>query len=134
MIFKDGFDFCFDESACATCGGACCTGESGFIWINESEIKELSKLLKISIAELKEQYLFRLDGRYSIKEKEYKNGVACVFFDEINKNCGIYSARPAQCRSFPFWTRYTSGNLGGNLEGNLAELFAHCSGVKKAKF
>lgn len=123
MIFKAGFDFCFDESACAACGGACCVGESGFIWINESEIKELAKLLKISTAELKEQYLFRLDGRYSIKEKEYENGVACVFFDEINKNCGIYSARPAQCRSFPFWSRYAGGDI--------SELCAECKGVKK---
>ena len=48
MTTKENFNFIFDESACGGCGGACCTGESGFIWINEAEITALASLLKIS--------------------------------------------------------------------------------------
>ena len=125
MTTKENFNFSFDESACGGCGGACCTGESGFIWINEAEISALASLLKISKNELKERYLYRLDGRYSIAEKPYNDGAACVFFDEINKNCSIYAARPQQCKSFPFWDRYKG------LDADLNELCAECNGVKK---
>ena len=55
MTTKENFNFIFDESACGGCGGACCTGESGFIWINEAEISALASLLNISKDELKER-------------------------------------------------------------------------------
>ena len=79
MITKENFNFSFDESAGSGCGGACCTGKSGFIWINQAEITALASLLHISKDELKERYLYRLDGRYSIAEKPYNDGAACVF-------------------------------------------------------
>lgn len=125
MTTKENFNFSFDESACASCGGACCVGESGFIWINEAEMSELAALLQISKTELKERYLYRKDGRYSIAEKPYDGGAACVFFDEINKNCSVYPARPKQCRSYPFWDRYKGSCA------DLSELCAECAGVKK---
>ena len=101
-----GFDFSFDESKCASCGGKCCVGESGYIWINEDEIANLSEFLGFSKEKFKELFLFKVGTKFSIKEKPYENGFACVFFDEKNKNCGVYEFRPAQCRSFPFWEHF----------------------------
>jgi Fe-S-cluster containining protein len=47
-------------------------------------------------------YTWRKYGVLSIKEK---TNYDCVFL-QINKSvysCRIYSVRPAQCRTFPFW-------------------------------
>ncbi|NLK66490.1 MAG: YkgJ family cysteine cluster protein [Campylobacteraceae bacterium] len=101
--------------------GKCCTGESGYIWINYEEMTNLSKHLNISIDELKERYLDKFGARYSIKEAVYKDGFRCIFFDEEKLNCSIYECRPNQCRTFPFWDYFKK---------NYDELERECIGVK----
>ena len=122
MIKKDGFNYCFDEQKCESCQGQCCTGESGYIWIDENEIKALAKYLNLSFDEVKFKYLEKFGVRYSIKESVYKNGYKCAFFDEKNLNCSIYEYRPKQCRTFPFWEYFKK---------NYNELVKECIGVKQ---
>ena len=117
-----GFDFSFDESKCASCGGKCCVGKSGYIWIDEQEIANLSEFFGFSKEKFKEIFLFKVGTKFSIKEKPYENGFACVFFDEKNKNCGVYEFRPSQCRSFPFWEHF---------KDNFDELEQECIAVKR---
>jgi len=100
MIFKDGFDYGFDPSKCSECEGNCCIGESGYIWVNKEEIKNISKFLGISEEEFIKTYLIKVGYKYSIKEKKYKDGYACIFFEN---GCKIYDVRPTQCRTYPFW-------------------------------
>ncbi|QCD45134.1 YkgJ family cysteine cluster protein [Campylobacter mucosalis] len=121
MLKQDGFEWVFDPSFCDECGGKCCTGESGIIWINDSEIKALCEYLEFDEQEFKDKFLFTYKGKFSIKETPYKDGFACVFFDKEAKNCSIYEFRPAQCRSFPFWEHFKT---------NLQELKEECIGVK----
>jgi hypothetical protein len=121
MLEVNGFDFIFDESKCLECGGKCCIGDSGFIWINVDEMFILANFLQISVDELKNRFLEKIGYKFSIKEKIYKDGYACIFFDEKQQNCGIYDARPHQCRSFPFWEYF---------KNNLKELEKECVGVK----
>ncbi|MBF0985426.1 MAG: YkgJ family cysteine cluster protein, partial [Campylobacter sp.] len=33
LLRQNGFSYEFDASECELCGGKCCTGESGYIWI-----------------------------------------------------------------------------------------------------
>lgn len=122
MIRQDGFNYEFDSNKCDECGGKCCTGESGYIWINEDEIKSLGEYLGYKTELIKEIFLDKFGNRYSIKEKPYKGGFACIFFDEKNKNCSIYEYRPNQCRSFPFWEHF---------KRNFKELERECIGVKQ---
>ena len=122
MIRQDGFNYEFDSSKCDECGGKCCVGESGYIWINEDEIRSLGEYLGYKTELFKEIFLEKFGNRYSIKEKPYKGGFACIFFDEKNKNCSIYEYRPNQCRSFPFWEHF---------KGNFKELERECIGVKQ---
>ena len=111
LIKKDGFDFAFDPSGCDSCGGNCCIGESGFIWITLSEIKFLAKHLDIDEEELRVKYLEKKGYKYSIKEvKLSEDNYACTFFDLDKKQCSIYEARPVQCRTFPFW-EYFKNNI-----------------------
>ena len=43
----------------------------------------------------------------SLRELDTEDGYDCVFLDRTSRPgkalCGIYEARPAQCRSWPFW-------------------------------
>lgn len=103
MIYKQGFDFAFDENACKDCGGKCCTGESGNIFADKEEIAKLMLHFKLDENEFKERYLKKVGLRYSFKEKEFEDGFACIFFDTKKRNCAIYELRPKQCKTFPFW-------------------------------
>ncbi|ASM38593.1 MAG: YkgJ family cysteine cluster protein [Campylobacter sputorum] len=116
------FDFTFDSGACKKCGGKCCTGESGYIWISKDEIFALCKHLNTSFDDFKHNYLIKVGFRFSLKEKNYNNGKACIFFDEENLNCSIYDFRPNQCKTFPFWSHF---------KNNFDELERECIGVKK---
>lgn len=103
MICKDGFDFGFDEKACESCGGACCTGESGDIFANKDEINAIATHLGMDFAEFRAKFLRKVGFKFSFKEVEFESGYACVFFDKVSRKCGIYALRPRQCREFPFW-------------------------------
>ena len=118
MIKVDGYDYVFDENACKSCGGRCCTGESGYIFINDAEIERLANHLNISKSDFIDTYLYKVGFRYSIKEKVYKDGYACVFFEN---GCSVYKCRPTQCRTFPFWEYFKT---------NKEELKKECPGIK----
>jgi Fe-S-cluster containining protein len=121
MISKDGFCYTFNESACATCGGACCIGESGYIWVTRKEIEAISKELNLPIEEFSKEYLIYVKNRYSLKEYNVGEfGYACIFFDMDKRLCKIYNSRPKQCRTFPFWE---------DFKNNTKELIKECPGV-----
>lgn len=120
MIVKSGFKFSFDESACAACGGKCCTGESGNIFVSHDEIVNISNFLKLSQEEFRKKYLHKVGFKLSLNEVKYQDGFACVFFDTEQKNCSIYEQRPTQCRTFPFWEYFKT---------HKEELKKECMGV-----
>ena len=83
---KDGFSYEFDPSCCESCGGKCCTGESGYIWIDDDEISKFCAAFELSRDEFESKFLIKVGVRRSIREKAYEDGFACIFFDENNKN------------------------------------------------
>ncbi len=93
--YADGLKF-----KCSGCGD-CCTGAPGNVWVNKQEIQDLANSVDMTVEEFHEAYVRRVGVRYSLKE--FDDG-DCVFFDSKNRNCGVYDARPRQCRSWPFWT------------------------------
>lgn len=103
MIRKEGFNYSFDASKCKACGGKCCIGESGWVFVNEKEIQEIAKYLEIDIDKFIEKYTRRIGNRISLIEKPHKTGRACIFFNDETKQCNIYDFRPNNCRTFPFW-------------------------------
>ncbi len=86
------------QFSCTRCG-KCCTGEPGFVWVTDEEIDAIAKFRKESVEEVTQLYTRRAKGRRTLKEKA--NG-DCVFF-ERGEGCTIYSVRPPQCRTWPFW-------------------------------
>ncbi|MDA7817380.1 YkgJ family cysteine cluster protein [Sulfurimonas sp.] len=120
IVEKDGFDYNFDYSACSTCEGRCCTGESGYIYVSKKEIESIAKLLELDVKVFVEKYLFKKMYKYSIKEKKIGNSYECVFYDNASNGCSIYDERPLQCRTFPFWDYYKK---------RVDELKLECPGV-----
>ena len=103
LIRQDGFDFAFDSNKCQECEGRCCTGESGYIWVDKNEIINIANFLQIDTKIFIDNYLKKINYKYSLKELKINNNYECVFFDNKQKNCKIYTVRPKQCVSFPFW-------------------------------
>ena len=103
IIFQEGYPYAFDVSACATCQGKCCTGESGYIYVDKSEIENIANFLHLSPEEFGMCYLYQSGYKYSIKEREYNGAYECFFYDRASNGCAIYDVRPTQCRTFPFW-------------------------------
>lgn len=122
LIKKQGFSFAFEPSGCDACGGNCCIGESGYIWINKTEIEFLASHLDISLEELRVKYLNKIAYKYSIKEvKLAEDNYACTFFDLEKRQCSIYEARPIQCRTFPFWDYFKQ---------NINEVYEECPAIR----
>jgi Fe-S-cluster containining protein len=121
LIEKEGFEYKFNPLACFECGGACCIGESGYIWVKYHEIKNIANFLNMTIEEFSNKYLKRVNRRYSLREiKIDKNNYACIFFNTDSKGCNIYEVRPTQCQKYPFWEIF---------KNNKEEVKKECLGV-----
>jgi len=120
LMKKEGFAFAFDAKACEECGGRCCIGESGYIWVTPAEITALSESLNLQRDEFITKYLSKIGYRYSLKELDFNNGFRCIFFDIDKKQCNVYENRPSQCRTFPFWDHF---------KNNIREVEEECPGI-----
>jgi|WetSurMetagenome_2_1015567.scaffolds.fasta_scaffold09304_4 uncharacterized protein len=92
-FYKHGLRF-----RCRGCGECCRNhGEYGFVYVNEYERGRLARHLKISPELLAERYCKKASGLYFLRDK----GDRCIFLKD--GRCGVYGARPVQCRTWPFW-------------------------------
>lgn len=96
----------YHEGLCFKCTGCgkCCTGAPGYVWISEDEIENVSSFLDLPRDIFISQYLRRVNGKLCLKE--FSKTYDCVFFK--NKRCTIYSVRPTQCRTYPWWPQNLS--------------------------
>ncbi|QOP40973.1 YkgJ family cysteine cluster protein [Sulfurimonas marina] len=120
IIKQDGFPYAFTPSACETCEGRCCTGESGYIYVTKSEIFAIADLLEMDVNDFAIKYLFKKGYKYSIKENKVGDSYECVFYDKESNGCQIYKARPTQCKTFPFWDYFKT---------RVDELKEECPGI-----
>ena len=120
LMKKEGYPYIFNPSACEECQGRCCTGESGYIYVSKQEMKKISKLLELNLKDFMDQYLFKKDYKYSIKERINGDSHECIFYDVSSNGCKIYDARPIQCKTFPFWDYYKT---------RVDELKLECPGI-----
>jgi uncharacterized protein len=88
---------------CLGCGNCCSGPDEGFIWVAKEEIELIADFLKISIRQLRQKYLKRHGFRTTIVENHITKD--CIFLKVIDgrQQCLIYSVRPNQCRTWPFW-------------------------------
>ena len=84
---------------CVGCG-RCCTGDPGYVYVIQSEIRTLAKAVGMPVRDFERAYVRRAGRRRSLVERP--NG-DCIFYDRQNRRCRVYAARPRQCRTWPFW-------------------------------
>lgn len=99
--YADGLRF-----ECSQCGD-CCTGAPGAVWVSDEELTAIAAELGKPVGEVRLLHTKLMGGRWSLRD--YPNG-DCVFLDPQSRRCGVYAARPMQCRTWPFWP--------SNLESN----------------
>ncbi len=104
---------------CSQCGN-CCGGAPGYVWVEREDIVRIAAYLKITPEEMVEQYCRKVGGKWSLKEgKGPGSDWDCVFLREEKvvkrsalgaesiqmgrRYCAVYSVRPLQCRTWPFW-------------------------------
>jgi uncharacterized protein len=92
--YRDGLRF-----QCTGCGG-CCTGDPGWVWVNQAEIDALARTLGMTPETFERAYVRTVGRRRSLREMADGD---CVFYDPQTARCRVYAVRPRQCRSWPFW-------------------------------
>ena len=84
---------------CTQCG-ACCSGEPGYVWVDEAEISAMADEMKMSVDAF--EHKFVRDLGYDKSLLEYPDG-DCILLDPDTRKCTVYESRPIQCRTWPFW-------------------------------
>ncbi len=84
---------------CTQCG-ECCTnrGEYAHVYVSADEVRGLARLLGMSLSDFRREHTFV--DEYGWTQLAF-TGDGCCFLEGVR--CGVYAARPTQCRTFPFW-------------------------------
>ena len=79
--------------------GRCCTsrGHYGFVYVSLEDRRRLARHLNLSTSVFTRKYCEKTEGHVHLKDPE----LDCGFLE--GTRCGVYEARPTQCRTWPFW-------------------------------
>ncbi|MCR5732040.1 MAG: YkgJ family cysteine cluster protein [Sphaerochaetaceae bacterium] len=118
--YDKGVDF-----TCQRCGH-CCSGEPGFVFLSEEEIETLSEFLDMSKDEFLTVYTRKIDmgDHYEISLRE-RADYSCIFLSD--SGCMVYSVKPQQCSTYPFWSYLFSDKALWNEE------MKACPGINKGE-
>lgn len=117
--YKKGLKF-----SCTQCG-ACCTGSPGYVWVDEKEIAEMSSFLKISEEEFIKKYTRQVGEHRALLE--HSKNYDCVFLKD--NACQLYTARPRQCRTFPWWPEHLTSKKAWDEASTRCEGMNHPDGA-----
>jgi uncharacterized protein len=83
---------------CLGTGGCCrAIGPYGYVYVSLDDRRRLARHLHLATATFTRRYCARTEGEVHLKHPE----LDCCFLDGCR--CGVYDARPQQCRTWPFW-------------------------------
>jgi hypothetical protein len=118
---------------CTGCGNCCKT--TGNVYMSPEEVSSAASYKNMTTSEFIDLYadctlettsaskaISAGDGEVPwilLQNREPKNAegpAACVFLDRETNQCGIYSVRPIQCSTYPFWTNILESEQNWNAE------------------
>jgi uncharacterized protein len=116
QFYNKGLNF-----QCARCSH-CCRHTPGYVFLSQADIDRLGEKLNLTAEQFREQYcrVVNMGSIRKISLTEKKN-FDCIFWEKAG--CVVYSARPLQCQSYPFW----SSNLYSQAAWD--ELSKSCPGI-----
>ena len=118
--WADGIQF-----ECQGSGNCCLSrGEYGYVFLTRDDRKNMAEHLKLTLKEFTKKYCDQKSGVYHLKEESSRT--ECVFLLNGNR-CGVYQARPIQCRTWPFWPEVMNAKTWNK------EVKTFCPGVGKGK-
>ena len=102
--------------------GQCCVsrGGYGYVYVNKTDRARLAKKLKMRPSAFTKKYCEQLDGIWKLKTDH-----ECIFLE--GKRCSVYTARPTQCRTWPFWPEVLNAKTWNK------EVATFCAGVGKGR-
>ncbi len=75
---------------------------AGYVRVSRDDMRRLAKHLGISVADFEKRHIVEVTKK---GEKRIKEGYkTCQFLDE-NHMCGVYEARPHDCRGYVCWNQ-----------------------------
>ena len=99
--------------------GKCCTrhGDYDYVYLETDDVARLAAHFDLPVREFRARWTKKDDGHTVLK----MNGPSCPFL--AGTRCSVYTARPRQCGTFPFWP----DNLKARTDWD--ELGSFCPGV-----
>ena len=118
-FYKDGL--CFSCTQCSHC----CKDEPGVVLLSKDDLKLLADWANLTPEQFELVYCRWVefeDGNEYLSLRE-KSNYDCIFWE--NGGCLAYSARPVQCRTYPFWTHVLKDEETWNKRGK------ECPGINR---
>ena len=112
VFYENGLDF-----SCRQCS-RCCRFEGGAVLLSREDLNSLAQWAQLTPEQFIKVYCRFLEDDSGTKYLclRDKNKSDCTFW---NNGCEAYSARPAQCRSYPFWTKILSSQKAWDNESKV---------------
>lgn len=107
---------------CTQCGRCCSGGGDYHVFVKADEAERMRRKLGLSVAWFRRRYLKRLpSGELTVV---LAADGRCSFLDAAGR-CRVYSARPTQCRTYPFWPEVLRSQQSWRAEA------ARCEGIER---
>jgi uncharacterized protein len=106
--FLDKVDF-----SCQRCSD-CCRIDPGTIMLTKKDAERIAAHLKMTLKDFLKECCYNIKtGSKKLVSIKEKSNYDCLFWE---KGCKIYSVRPIQCRTYPFWPSIVASRYAWNSE------------------
>jgi Fe-S-cluster containining protein len=94
------------------------TGDDHYVFMDKPEAERIRRFLQLSQGWFRRHYLKRLeDGDLVVAAG---SDGRCIFLD-ADGQCRVYSVRPLQCRTYPFWPEIVASAAAWRREARRCE-------------
>ncbi|MGD2113208.1 MAG: YkgJ family cysteine cluster protein [Gammaproteobacteria bacterium] len=104
--------------SCTRCGSCCAMPGDYYVFLTPQEAERIRVQRGLSRSWFRRRYLHRLaDGQLVLASGATGR---CIFLDAQDR-CSIYTVRPVQCRTYPFWPEIAGNRRAWEREGQRCE-------------